>query len=354
MGCEFPGFNRNQSVEFNLKLTTEDILVKASSDEASKHGQTVCSENDDFGREDSNGNERHLGSEEENLKDKLGHEATGNSGDCGNLPCMSSDLQAAENMATCPHFHAVTKHEFGYCGNGCLSLDRLEISLKEEKSGRDVELLEHQKVLLNGFLWNGFLARSSNLSKNVRWVEFLCPQCSSLVGAYPCLSDGIPLDSGVRLFKCYISTTLPVGGSGDMFRYYSLERMFAIQLLESAKDELSFRTVVRDMQTKCPMLQIVLLNPDSWCCSGCCLYSTESASRRSMYPTIKVLFSACCNEEENESRKLEEWITKNQADEVYMLPSQIGDLISYLKSANIIYPPSQLPLQNLSLSCMRR
>ncbi|XP_027074800.2 uncharacterized protein [Coffea arabica] len=303
VGCEFPGFNWNQSVEFNLKLTTDDILVKASSDDASKHGQTVCSENDDFGREVSNGKEHHLGSEEENLKEKLRHEATGNAGDCGNLSCLSSHLQTAENMATCPDFHAVMKHDLGFCDNGCHSFDRLEIS-SEEKSGRDIELLEHQKVLLNGFLWNGFLARSSNLSKDVR---------------------------------CY-----------------SLERMFAIQLLESAKDELSFRTVVRDMQTKYPMLQIVLLNPDSWCCSGCCLYSTESASRKSMHPTIKVLFSACCNDEENESRKLEEWITKNQADEVYMLPSQIGNLISYLKSANSMYPPSQVPLQNLSLSSMRR
>ncbi|XP_027179000.1 uncharacterized protein LOC113777965 [Coffea eugenioides] len=353
VGCEFPGFNWNQSVEFNLKLTTDDILVKASSDDASKHGQTVCSENDDFGREVSNGKEHHLGSEEENLKEKLRHEATGNAGDCGNLSCLSSHLQTAENMATCPDFHAVMKHDLGYCDNGCHSLDRLEIS-SEEKSGRDIELLEHQKVLLNGFLWNGFLARSSNLSKDVRWVEFLCPQCSSLLGAYPCFSDSSPLDSGIRLFKCHISTTLPVGGSGNTFRCYSLERMFAIQLLESAKDELSFRTVVRDMQTKYPMLQIVLLNPDSWCCSGCCLYSTESASRKSMYPTIKVLFSACCNDEENESRKLEEWITKNQADEVYMLPSQIGNLISYLKSANSMYPPSQVPLQNLSLSSMRR
>lgn len=89
-----------------------------------------------------------------------------------------------------------------------------------------------------------------------------------------------------------------------MCRYYSLERMFAIQLLNSAKDELAYRTVVREIQSNHPMLQIVLLNPDSWCYSGCCLNSMEPASQRSMYPTIKVLFSACGNDKENESRSV--------------------------------------------------
>ncbi|KAL3525344.1 hypothetical protein ACH5RR_013716 [Cinchona calisaya] len=353
VGCEFSICNRNNRDEFNLKLTNNDILAQASLDNVSKQGQTVCSENDDFSRQDIDEKQDQLGSLEDSLKVKLGLEASENGDDCGSLYCLTSKSQGEENMATCPDSQTDRKHDFGYCDNGCCSADRLEIS-SEKKSGSYVELLEHQKVLLNGFLWSGFLARSSNLSKDVRWVEFLCPHCSSLLGAYPCFNDYFPLDSGVRLFKCHISTTLPVGGSDDIFRYYSLERMFASQLLESAKDELSFRTVVRDMQTNHPMLQIVLLNPDSWCCSGCCLSSTESASKRSMYPTIKVLFSACSIDKENESRKLEEWITKNQADEVYMLPSQVRELIAFLESANSTYPPSQVPVQNLSLSSMRR
>lgn len=85
-------------------------------------------------------------------------------------------------------------------------------------------------------------------------------------------------------------------------RYYSLERMFSIQLLENAKEELSFRTVIRDMQTNYPILQLVLLNPDSWCYSGSCLCTTELAARISMYPTIKLLFSDCSKEKELESR----------------------------------------------------
>lgn len=78
--------------------------------------------------------------------------------------------------------------------------------------------------------------------------------------------------------------------------------MFSIQLLESAKEELSFRTVVRDVQTNQPMLQLVLLNPDSWCYTGCCLCTSETAARTHMYPTVKILFSACSKDKEVDSR----------------------------------------------------
>ncbi|PRQ36347.1 hypothetical protein RchiOBHm_Chr4g0390451 [Rosa chinensis] len=43
-------------------------------------------------------------------------------------------------------------------------------------------------------------------------------------------------------------------------RKYTLERMFANQLLECAKDQLSFRAVVRDLKLRSPMLQIVLMS----------------------------------------------------------------------------------------------
>lgn len=79
-------------------------------------------------------------------------------------------------------------------------------------------------------------------------------------------------------------------------RKYSLERMFTSQLLESAKDELSFRTLVRDLKTKSPLLQIVLLNPNSWCCSGYCsdtASASESSMKLDLVPIIKVLFSDC-------------------------------------------------------------
>ena len=75
-------------------------------------------------------------------------------------------------------------------------------------------------------------------------------------------------------------------------RKYTLERMFTNQLLDSAKDELSFRTVVKDLKNKSPMLHIVLLNPNSWCCTGYC--SEDSAQyfvKMNLHPVVKVLFS---------------------------------------------------------------
>ncbi|KAF8405280.1 hypothetical protein HHK36_010182 [Tetracentron sinense] len=74
---------------------------------------------------------------------------------------------------------------------------------KDQGSSKCIELLTNQKSLLNGSLGNVFMVRSSNLSKDVQWIEFMCAQCSSPLGAYPCISDSnAPLDGGVRLFKC--------------------------------------------------------------------------------------------------------------------------------------------------------
>lgn len=89
----------------------------------------------------------------------------------------------------------------------------------EQKLTEASEVLENTKSFLNGFLGNIFMARSYNLSKDVEWIKFECPQCSSLLGAYPCADSYAPLDGGVRLFKCCISTCLPVSESGDIFRY---------------------------------------------------------------------------------------------------------------------------------------
>jgi len=81
-----------------------------------------------------------------------------------------------------------------------------------------VEMVGNQKTFLNGFLEDVFMARSSNLSKDIYWHEFTCPQCTTVLGAYPCCEGCAPLDGGVRLFKCCISTCVPVLESGDIFR----------------------------------------------------------------------------------------------------------------------------------------
>lgn len=243
-----------------------------------------------------------------------------------------------DNVDCCSHDVSVT------CSNG-------------QELTTTIELSDNQKSLLNGFLGDLFMVRSSYLSKDVEWIEFVCPGCSSLLGAYPCGNGHSPLDGGVRLFKCYISTFSPVGGSSDVFRKYTLERMFTNQLMESAKDELSFRTVIRDLRSKSCVLQIVLLNPNSWYCSGYCWGkegSVEPVLKFDMCPVTKVLFSVCSESVESQSRMIEEWVAKNEADEVYMLRGQIEELIESLESAKDLLPSSFAFLQDLPLSSLHR
>ncbi|KAL1073155.1 hypothetical protein V6Z11_D11G202100 [Gossypium hirsutum] len=219
------------------------------------------------------------------------------------------------------------------------------------------QLLANQKLFLNGFLGNVFMAKSYNLSMDIDWMEFVCPNCLSLLGAYPFHNGAAPIDGGVRLFKCYVSTSLSAGGSGDLFRKYSLERMFTNQLVENAKDELSFRTLVRDFKTKSPLLQIVLLNPNSWCCSGYCLDTTsaaESILKLDLLPIIKVIFSDCHETSASQPRVHEDWITRNVADVVCMFARQVDELIQSLSSAKDILPPSYNFLQGLPLSSLQR
>ncbi|XP_076882127.1 uncharacterized protein LOC143530487 [Bidens hawaiensis] len=225
--------------------------------------------------------------------------------------------------------------------------------IDEDQTHITSELLSNKASLLNGLLGSSFMVTSPYLSKDIKWSEILCPNCSCLLGAYPHdNNDGLLNDYGIHLFKCFISTCSPVRGPTDLFRKYTLERIFTSQLLESAKDELSFRTVVRNLQTRSPMLQIVLLNPNSWCSFGDCLDAMTPVSNIIMYPMVKVLFSNCSNSTESELRKLEEWVVKNQVGDVYMLTSKA--LAESLELANCMLPSSHAFLQGMSLSFLRR
>ncbi|CAM8945394.1 unnamed protein product [Rhodiola kirilowii] len=84
------------------------------------------------------------------------------------------------------------------------------------------------------------------------------------------LAAADPLMVGSVFFKCCISTCSQPNGPSNVYRKYTLERMFTSQLLECAKDELMFRTLVRDLNSKAPALQIVILNPNCWSYSSCC------------------------------------------------------------------------------------
>lgn len=73
----------------------------------------------------------------------------------------------------------------------------------------------------NIYFGGGFVHCEANISKDVEWIEFCCETCLSPLGSYPCQKDmgnAGTIDGGVRLFKCYISTSTPVGGPGDVFR----------------------------------------------------------------------------------------------------------------------------------------
>lgn len=72
-----------------------------------------------------------------------------------------------------------------------------------------------------------------------------------------------------------------------------MDKMFANQLMGCATDESSFRFVVRDLATKSPVLQIILLNPDTWSCSGNCsvVEDEDPVPKLQLRPIIKVLFS---------------------------------------------------------------
>lgn len=78
-----------------------------------------------------------------------------------------------------------------------------------------------------GPLGSSFIINSSDLCSDIQWVEFVCSQCSCPLGSYPSAKDvPTPSDGGVRFFKCYLSTSLPAGGSDDIFRSININFIF--------------------------------------------------------------------------------------------------------------------------------
>lgn len=135
------------------------------------------------------------------------HEISKNVVDGDNLSSTFSGLQIGENKG-------LITEETQNCHVTCCASNISETSPKVQMNE---ELLDNQKMFLDGYLGNGFMVRSSELSKDIRWISYLCPKCSSLLGAYPSFNENVPLDGGIRLFKCYISTCLPSTGSSDAF-----------------------------------------------------------------------------------------------------------------------------------------
>jgi hypothetical protein len=86
-----------------------------------------------------------------------------------------------------------------------------------------------------------------------------------------------------------------------------LGKLFVNLLLEIAEDEISFRTVVRDLKTKRPVLQIVLLSSKTWLFSGYCYENDTDGSHGTAHlqPTVKLLYSNCSNASEADLRYVE-------------------------------------------------
>ncbi|KAL6629206.1 hypothetical protein ACP70R_028971 [Stipagrostis hirtigluma subsp. patula] len=204
-------------------------------------------------------------------------------------------------------------------------------------------------------LGSSFVIKASNLLNDFEWIEFLCAQCSSPLGSYPSQRSCVPADGRIRLFKCYTSTKLPVGGPHDVFRGHTIERLFVNLLLEVAEDEISFRTIVRDLRTKRPILQIILLTSKAWLCSGWC-YENEDSSHgiADLKPSVKLLYSDCSNASESDLRIVEEWSSKYQAEELYMMKRQMDELIECLSSAMDNFPLSCSSLEGMCLSSLDR
>ncbi|XP_059640302.1 uncharacterized protein LOC132282594 [Cornus florida] len=347
LGCKLPYRSGSENYEPEADFTNDKCLTKSIVDNGSDHGRVVFCENQSGNMHEFSGNLSCIRPKNDKVAANQERDVFEKVTNADSLSSILPALRFSEDVASAP----------GCCNDmtsPAINHDTQNCSFEMTKNNG---LLANQKSFLNGFLGNVFMVRSSNLSKDVQWIKFPCPTCSRLLGAYPCGSDLAPLDGGVRLFKCCISTCLPVGGPSDLFRRYDLERMFTNQLLESAKDELSFRTLVRDLQTRSPKLQIVLLNPNLWCCTDYCLAIDDTVgtvAKIDLYPATKVLFSECSSSTDFEPRLTEEWVAKNQADEVYMLEHQIQELIGSLESAKGILPPSYSSLQGFTLSSMRR
>lgn len=146
------------------------------------------------------------------LKDNPSIEVNREMIDLDTLSQVSPTLEDMKNVPSTPR-HYIQDHDIKCCDHS-----GSEHSAKEQDSSA-FGLLENQKSFLDGYLGNVFMTRASNLSKEVQWVELLCPSCSCLLGAYPCGSSNAVFDSGVHLFKCYISTYPDAAASKNIFRY---------------------------------------------------------------------------------------------------------------------------------------
>lgn len=217
VGFEFPDRDGDQNYESEPDCTEDDCINEDMQDAGGNHGRCVCPTVKKEKMSDLSGKLNSLHIQKEPFVDSPGCKIIEKEITVPSLVGTVPVSYFSENVASAPGCCADNRiHVLNHDKEVCMP-DTSEIS-KEQKVTKASEVLANKKSFLNGFLGNIFMARSYNLSKDVEWIKFACPQCSSLLGAYPCADGYAPLDGGVRLFKCYISTCLPVCESGDLFR----------------------------------------------------------------------------------------------------------------------------------------
>lgn len=202
VGFNIPDWSRKEDNELDFAVNNGVHQTTESKDDTtmSFHGQTIMNDID-----------RRL-KKQCSLKDSLIVEGKREMIDSDTSSQVSPTLEDVKNVPSTP-VHYIQDNDIKCCDH-----TGSEHSSKEHESSA-IGLLENQKTFLDGFLGNVFMAKASNLSKDVQWVELYCPCCSCLLGAYPCGNSNAVSDSGFHLLKCYISTCLDAEASRNLFRY---------------------------------------------------------------------------------------------------------------------------------------
>jgi len=241
-------------------------------------------------------------------------------------------------------------------------------------------------------LGNGFMTGPGGPPEVSNWEPFFCNVCSYLVGAHS-RDTQEHTEKGVHLFKCQISSHDICSSSLNVFRQHTLERVFTHELLSNSEGNSSYRYVVRGFKTRAPLLQLVLLNHDSWVCSGACnkqwLTKCEAASEAmethqaspvldmqleitqslsteyssglrgqalhaTLKPVVKFMYCDCSTFATEELSLIDKWAQLQQADDVYMLEEVVELLTSSLQANQLNFPPSCGSFQQFGLSYLEK
>lgn len=212
VGCNFPAWDGGRKCQAGLASAVEDVTCGSTLDPGIIYRKTAGCDDQNELVHDFCGKLSFMGPKDENFIVSQQFDVNEKETNGDSLFCTLPVSGLSENVASAPGCCVHATHEIqDHVGEGC----KPTLSALYQKTERNTA---DQISFRNGFLGNIFMARSYNLSKDIEWIEFLCPCCLTFLGAYPSSTSDAPIDGGVRLFKCYISTCLPISGSDDIFR----------------------------------------------------------------------------------------------------------------------------------------